>query len=111
MVKPVDCATKKQLKTLWIHESMRVFHDRLVDNIDKKHFLNILYELLKRSFEETSSYEDVFDNQIIMYADYLRPGYARDDRRYEQVIKIYSIYDSEAYILNFKSLLLTRILI
>jgi dynein heavy chain len=85
MVKSIDCSTKKQLKTLWIHESMRVFHDRLIDQTDKTYFLMIIYELLKRSFEETSSFEDVFQNQIIMYGDYLRPGYSKEDRRYEQV--------------------------
>jgi len=88
MVRAVDCGTKKQLKLLWIHESMRVFYDRLIDHIDKTYFTNILHELLKRSMEETSSHQDVFENQIIMFGDYLRPGYTREERRYEQVTLI-----------------------
>ncbi|XP_073391166.1 uncharacterized protein [Physcomitrium patens] len=86
MVKPIDCNTKKQLKLLWVHESMRVFHDRLVDQNDKTYFLGILYELLKRNFEEVASFEDVFEHQIIMFGDWLRPGYEKEDRRYEQVL-------------------------
>lgn len=85
MVKPIDCATKKAFRILWIHESMRVFHDRLIDQTDRTYFTNILHELLKRSFEETASHKEIFEDQIIMYADYLKPGYSREDRRYEQV--------------------------
>jgi len=86
MVRAVNCGTKSQLKLLWIHESMRVFHDRLIDQIDKTYFTNILHELLKRSMDETSSHQDIFENQIIMFGDYLRPGYSRAERQYEQVV-------------------------
>lgn len=85
MVKPMDCNTKKILRTLWIHECMRVFHDRLVDMEDRHYFMGMLHELLKRSFEEISSFKEVFEDSVIMFADYLRPGYAAEDRRYEQV--------------------------
>ena len=87
MVKPADCATKKSLRNLWIHESMRVFHDRLINFEDKMYFKTMVYELLKRGFEESSPFEEVFAKPIIY--DYLRPGYSVEDRRYEQVILQY----------------------
>jgi hypothetical protein len=86
MVKPIDCGTKKQFRSLWIHEGMRVFHDRLINQEDKTYFTTIMHELLKRSFEETASHQEIFEDQVIMFGDYLRPGYALADRRYEQVI-------------------------
>ncbi|BBN19721.1 hypothetical protein Mp_8g13060 [Marchantia polymorpha subsp. ruderalis] len=85
MVKPVDCATKKQLRSLWIHESMRVFHDRLINAEDKLYFTTIVHELLKRSMETIETHKELFEDQIIMYGDFLRPGYSAEDRRYEQV--------------------------
>lgn len=85
MVKPADCGTKKSLRSLWIHESMRVFHDRLINLEDRNYFKMMLFELLKRGFEETAPFEEVFAKPII-YGDYLRPGYSIEDRRYEQVI-------------------------
>ena len=90
MVKPADCATKKSLRNLWIHESMRVFHDRLINFEDKTYFKTMLYELLKRGFEETSTFEEVFTRPII-YGDYLRPGSSVEDRRYEQVVLVCNI--------------------
>jgi hypothetical protein len=51
----------------------------------------MVYELLKRGFEESSSFEEVFAKPII-YGDYLRPGYSAEDRRYEQVNSGYKIY-------------------
>ncbi len=42
MVKPIDCATKKAFRILWIHESMRVFHDRLIDQTDRTYFTKYL---------------------------------------------------------------------
>jgi dynein heavy chain len=86
MVKPIDCGTKKQFRSLWIHEGMRVFHDRLINQEDKTYFTTIMHELLKRSFEETASHKEIFEDQVIMFGDYLRPGYTLADRRYEQVI-------------------------
>ncbi|KAL2609519.1 hypothetical protein R1flu_028092 [Riccia fluitans] len=85
MVKPADCSTKKQLRSLWIHECMRVFHDRLINAEDKLYFTTIVLELLKRSMETIETHKEIFEDQIIMFADFLRPGYAAEDRRYEQV--------------------------
>ncbi|KAI5075577.1 hypothetical protein GOP47_0009653 [Adiantum capillus-veneris] len=85
MVKPADCGTKKSLRNLWIHECMHVFHDRLINVEDREYFKMMLYELLKRGFEETGTFEEAFAKPIL-YGDYLRPGYSIEDRRYEQVM-------------------------
>lgn len=85
MVKPADCATKKQLRALWIHESMRVFHDRLINKEDKTYFTMMVHEQLKRGMETLESHRELFEDQSIMWVDFLKPGYAAEDRRYEQV--------------------------
>lgn len=86
MVTPRDCANKKVLTGLWVHESMRVFHDRLIDGTDKRYFTGMLHEILKRNFEETRAHDDIFAGaQPVMFGDYLRPGTTGEDRHYEQV--------------------------
>lgn len=35
---------KQDLVRLWYHENMRIFHDRLIDDADRKYFKNILRE-------------------------------------------------------------------
>jgi len=44
------CEDSHTFIMLWIHESSRVFSDRLISNADKNHFDALLHELLKRVF-------------------------------------------------------------
>ncbi|XP_024516360.1 LOW QUALITY PROTEIN: dynein heavy chain 6, axonemal, partial [Selaginella moellendorffii] len=85
MVKPGDCNTKKALRGLWVHECMRVFHDRLINAEDRSYFTQMLHDLMKRSLEENATHQEVFEDKTLMYGDYIRPGVAPEDRRYELV--------------------------
>ena len=42
----------KQVFRLFCHESMRVFHDRLINNEDKKYFHTMLSEMASKHFGE-----------------------------------------------------------
>lgn len=42
----------KQHIRLWIHECLRVFYDRLVDDADRSWLINFLKQLTKSEFEE-----------------------------------------------------------
>lgn len=44
----------KQVFRLFCHESMRVFHDRLINNEDKKYFHTMLAEMASKHFGEVS---------------------------------------------------------
>jgi len=45
----------KQMFRLFCHESMRVFHDRLINKEDKGFFYNILSEMAGKHFSEVRS--------------------------------------------------------
>lgn len=45
----------KQIFRLFCHESMRVFHDRLINNEDKKYFHTMLSEMASKHFGEVMS--------------------------------------------------------
>ncbi|ORY49032.1 hypothetical protein BCR33DRAFT_714104 [Rhizoclosmatium globosum] len=78
-IKTVNIET--DIVRLWIHECMRVFQDRLVDNVDKTWFL----ELVKGTIEEKLilTWQDVVLNEPIIYGDYLTPG--ADPKIYTEV--------------------------
>ena len=64
---------------------MRVFHDRLINDVDKSYFTTMLHELLRTRFEVREEYEDLFVKQTIMFGDFLRMGAASEDRVYEEI--------------------------
>lgn len=48
MVKPKDSFGKANMVRLWVHESLRVFGDRLVDDPDREWFLKHLNGMVRR---------------------------------------------------------------
>jgi dynein heavy chain len=92
---------------LWIHESMRVFHDRLVDDEDRLNFTQLLIELIRRHFDLTWSHRDVFEGNPITFGDYMRMG-GGFDQHYEEITdmeKLSAIMETylESYNLNSSS--------
>ena len=85
LITPGNCATKEVLTSLWTHENMRVFHDRLINNEDKKYLTEMLHSLLRSKFALAESYEEYFEGDPIMFGDYLRLGVEREDKVYEEV--------------------------
>ena len=67
---------------LWIHESSRVFHDRLINEIDKEWFKNLIMELLGRGFNNRMEKETIFGSQGIKFGDLVR---LEMDREYEEI--------------------------
>ena len=59
---------------LWIHESMRVFHDRLINDEDRLYFTNLIVELLRRHFDVNLVHKQLFEGQPIMFGDFIRGG-------------------------------------
>lgn len=46
MVKPRSIATADDMIRLWIHETFRVFYDRLIDNEDRDWFKSLVTTIL-----------------------------------------------------------------
>jgi dynein heavy chain len=72
MSKPVSIQSQETLSRLWINESMRVFHDRLINNDDKKWFTSLIMELCTKNFRMNVEYEEVFVKEKIMFGDLLK---------------------------------------
>ena len=78
---PKVLQTGDQILALWLHESSRVFADRLITNEDSAWFKGMLSDAMKKSCEK--GYDDVVKTERLMFADYLIPG--ADPRLYQQV--------------------------
>lgn len=49
---PQGEAGLKQYRRLWVHEVLRVFYDRLVDDHDRDCLLGLIKDLVKKYFKE-----------------------------------------------------------
>ncbi|KAK9721112.1 ATP-binding dynein motor region [Popillia japonica] len=64
--------TRPAIFRLWIHESFRVFYDRLVDNRDREWFKDQVNEQLGKYFEQT--FHGLCPNrEIPIFADFVNP--------------------------------------
>jgi len=92
MLRPDRCDSVETMTRLWVHESMRVFHDRLVNIRDKTWFKELVIELLKRNFKTHWTLEELFgsdsddpNSSPLLFADFLRGFGETDDAPYERV--------------------------
>jgi len=86
-IRPGQCPEPRvTLMRLWVHENMRVFHDRLTCKEDKDYFKGMLYEMLQSKFEVREEFDAIFGHgNEIMFGDYLQMGVPKDRRVYEEV--------------------------
>ena len=80
-VTPAVIATKVDLARLFCHESSRVFHDRLIDDTDRKYFNQLLSELVENNFN-VSIPKEKFTTSPIMFCDFTKRGVPSEDRVY-----------------------------
>ncbi|KAK9823491.1 hypothetical protein WJX72_003121 [[Myrmecia] bisecta] len=88
MIKPDKCADKETMVRLWAHESLRVFHDRLISAEDKGYFRNMLSSLVAAHMGNVVKQQDLFGGKTIMFGDFLRIGMEREGRAYEEVTDV-----------------------
>ena len=62
MTKPIRVGTPEVFAKLWMHESCRVFHDRLINEDDKRWFTKMLAELSNVYFRCRFEHDDIFVN-------------------------------------------------
>ena len=84
LIKPGNCTEKEVLTKLWAHENLRVFHDRLINDEDKKWLMEMMHQMLRGRFSVSETYEEYFEADPIMFGDYLKIGCDREDRVYEE---------------------------
>jgi dynein heavy chain len=64
--------TGNDITRLWVHECMRVFQDRLIDNTDKTWFKKLLSNSMQEKLHV--SWEEIVTTEPLFYGDYLTPG-------------------------------------
>lgn len=57
---------------LWLNETARVFHDRLIDDIDREWFINLAMDLMSREFRSNIDVDEVFGSSRVMVGDILK---------------------------------------
>ena len=78
---PETVNTPQTFVRLWIHEAMRVFHDRLVSSEDRLWFTKLAAEKSSRDFYQRSTYEEIFEPEEyvgqrppILFGAFYKPG-------------------------------------
>lgn len=84
MIRPKKCETASTFANLWVHESMRIFYDRLINEEDQTWFKSLIVELCARHLKMPLSSDDLFAKPIV-FADFLKPDIEAKDRLYEEI--------------------------
>jgi dynein heavy chain, axonemal len=57
---------------LWLNETARVFHDRLIDDIDREWFIELAMDLMSREFRSSIDRDEVFGTGRVLVGDILK---------------------------------------
>ena len=71
------------LSKLWLHESQRVFYDRLINFEDQQWFERLACELLSRHLGQMLSADQIFGENSVLFCDFMKAGVDVENRRYE----------------------------
>lgn len=70
MTKPVSISNDDIFMRLWVNEAFRVFYDRLINDIDRMWFKNLLHDLLAKNFKMSPDRDELFEK--LKFGDILK---------------------------------------
>ncbi|MEE6501786.1 hypothetical protein FKM82_004321 [Ascaphus truei] len=104
LVKKESIENKRIMVRLFVHEALRVFYDRLVDDKDRSWLFNLIKDIVKEHFKE--SFEAVFEHlktetgplseediRNLLFGDYMTPDLEGDERLYAEVPSVQQFSD------------------
>ena len=81
------------LMRLWVHETLRVYHDRLIDDADREYFINMTGEVLEDATKDkfgklmtptgAAKKMEVPESAFLVFGDFMVPG--ADPKIYKEV--------------------------
>lgn len=74
MTRPKSISDADKFTSLWIHEASRVFHDRLINDQDRKFFKENVITILESKFRDKRTLEDIFEKEQIIFSNLLNFG-------------------------------------
>jgi dynein heavy chain len=100
-VSPDTVKTSKSITKLWVHESLRCFHDRLISDIDRNSFKEIVVELLKRHFKSTPiTFDELFGEKPVTFGSVMNQE--PDSFVYEEIVNPSNIPNMlDTHLINF----------
>jgi len=102
MCKPSIIREPEQITKLWIHESSRVFQDRLINNEDREWFGKLLEELVNRNFRYKWTYEEMFQRNKVYFSDLLKiDSGTRDYEEIKDTSKLQKLLENKLLDYNF----------
>ncbi|CAF3483983.1 unnamed protein product [Rotaria sp. Silwood1] len=106
LIRKSEVESKRTFIRLWVHETMRVFYDRLIDDKDRTWLIDAVKICVKDIFKE--SFDAVFEHlansgkgggkvteediRSLLFGDFLRPDLEVEERFYEEVKVIDTMY-------------------
>lgn len=81
------------LPRLWAHESMRIFHDRLINDQDRHTFKLILCDILKKHLD-ISWNPEALAGLSPLFGDFVRPAVPGMERPYEEITDVTKLQQS-----------------
>ena len=91
MTKPVSVPTPEVFAKLWIHETCRVFHDRLINTEDKVWFTKMVAELSNIYFRVRLEHDDLFVNSKLIFGDLLKLESTKAYEEIKDMVKLKTI--------------------
>ncbi|CAF0752073.1 unnamed protein product [Brachionus calyciflorus] len=83
-VKSESISDKDSVSRLFYHEAQRVFHDRLINEEDKKYFNSILAEMAGKYFSQQIE-PKTFVEKPIIFGDFMKMGAEKSEKLYEEI--------------------------
>lgn len=104
LIRKSEMESKRLFLRLWVHETMRVFYDRLIDDKDRKWLIEAIKTCVKDIFKE--NFDAVFEHlghngntkiaeedlRNLLFGDFMHPDLTIEERYYEEIKMIDSMY-------------------